>query len=357
MAVLPTTGISTTLVGTTLGSGSRDVGALCTHPNINKWARFKPIASGKPFNLQESDFVDAKYGLEVETFSTLPLLTSSYLAGTAETAKYMWKPTGGVNSPYRLGDFRGYDSDSQPPFSVDIAQMQSIRELGDIVPISLDVISDPNGIKFGEILNPLQNYNFMVYAVKLGDESDQLKYITMETAQIDFMVAGKHTLNFEIDPLIFNPGIYRFGTSVHTDLETWEPGNHYIAFDNGMNETVTIESSPIEIIIATSAYSQGNPETYIMVDVSVTNRGTVDYFEIIGHMRYLESNIYDTPAPDEMKMTLTSNIAIVKDGTYTYGPSTWIGCPDVNRSCYVGVTVRRLSDNRMFSAKTIIRQV
>lgn len=155
MAVLPTTGISTTLVGTTLGSGSRDVGTLCTHPNINKWARFKPIASGKPFNMQESDFVNAKYGLEVETYSTLPLLTSSYLAGTAETASYTWRPLGGVNSPYRLGDFRGYDSDSQPPFSVDIQDMYSIQNIGDIVSVSLDVVSNPTGIKFGEILNPL----------------------------------------------------------------------------------------------------------------------------------------------------------------------------------------------------------
>ncbi|HMM17579.1 MAG TPA: hypothetical protein PKC47_08625 [Petrimonas sp.] len=172
-----------------------DLGKVCTHQNINKWSKYKPIASGKPIILVEADFVGAKYGLEVETYSTLPLLTSSYLAGTAETAKYTWKPTGGANAPYRLADFDGYSRYARPPFAVDIAQMQSIRELGDIVPISLDVISDPNGIKFGEILNPLQNYNFMVYAVKLGDESDQLKYITMETATIDFMVAGKHTLN------------------------------------------------------------------------------------------------------------------------------------------------------------------
>lgn len=33
---LPNSNISTTLVGNTLGSSSRDIGTLCTHPNINK---------------------------------------------------------------------------------------------------------------------------------------------------------------------------------------------------------------------------------------------------------------------------------------------------------------------------------
>ena len=41
---LGTTNISTTLVGTTLGTSSRDVGTLCTHPNINPWSKWKPIS-------------------------------------------------------------------------------------------------------------------------------------------------------------------------------------------------------------------------------------------------------------------------------------------------------------------------
>ena len=44
MAALPTTGITTTLVGTTLGVSSRDVGTLCTHPNINMWSKYKPVS-------------------------------------------------------------------------------------------------------------------------------------------------------------------------------------------------------------------------------------------------------------------------------------------------------------------------
>ena len=42
---LGTTNISTTLVGTTLGTSSRDVGTLCTHPNINPLSKYKPVRS------------------------------------------------------------------------------------------------------------------------------------------------------------------------------------------------------------------------------------------------------------------------------------------------------------------------
>ena len=37
---LGTTNISTTLVGTTLGTSSRDVGTLCKSAKVNMWAKF-----------------------------------------------------------------------------------------------------------------------------------------------------------------------------------------------------------------------------------------------------------------------------------------------------------------------------
>ena len=51
---LPNTGITTYLVGNTLGTTSRNVSALCKHTNINKWAKGKPIPTFAPsLNLDE----------------------------------------------------------------------------------------------------------------------------------------------------------------------------------------------------------------------------------------------------------------------------------------------------------------
>ena len=41
--MLPSTEITTTLVGNTLGISSRDVGILCTSDNINYFSKYKPV--------------------------------------------------------------------------------------------------------------------------------------------------------------------------------------------------------------------------------------------------------------------------------------------------------------------------
>lgn len=82
MAALPETGISISLVKQTLAAGTNDVGALCVHPNINKWSGKKPsYYEYGNFSFNISDGVHWDY----------------------------FRPTGGAAHPYRLGDFRGYD--------------------------------------------------------------------------------------------------------------------------------------------------------------------------------------------------------------------------------------------------------
>lgn len=104
---LPDTNISTTLVGQTLGSGSRDVGTLCTHPNINKWSKWKPVRSNKVKGLTVTDMENLSSGL-----SRLDMYEVVYL-----------KPTGGASSPYRLGDFRNYNHAAIPPVNIEIVQI------------------------------------------------------------------------------------------------------------------------------------------------------------------------------------------------------------------------------------------
>lgn len=88
---LPNTNISTTLVGQTLGTSSRDVGTLFLHPNVNEWG----------FNLtggvRESIIQAQIWGVPSELRQRLSPNDPNY-AGT---------PYPG----YHLGNFRGYDHD------------------------------------------------------------------------------------------------------------------------------------------------------------------------------------------------------------------------------------------------------
>ncbi len=107
---LPNSNISTSLVGQTLGTSSRDVGTLCTHPNINKWSKRKPfrdsvLVQTDPYWWRRSNISDN-------------IRSGFYIPNGVDQVWSYFKPTGGVNSPYRLGDFRGYEPSAYPTINL-----------------------------------------------------------------------------------------------------------------------------------------------------------------------------------------------------------------------------------------------
>src|SRR5690554_3428531 len=105
---LPTTGITTSLVGTTLGISSRDVGTLCTHTNVNRWSKWKPINHTSVTGLTEAQFLALKYGINISELA-------STVGTTYNSANWVYnKPTS--ISPKRLGDFRTYEHTAPVPF-------------------------------------------------------------------------------------------------------------------------------------------------------------------------------------------------------------------------------------------------
>ena len=106
---LGTTGISTTLVANTIGVGSNDVGTLCTSSKINKWSKWKPVSYAAPTSLTLEQLTSTNFGLNI---------TSNTDLDNPKEWPYV-KPTGGALSPYRLGDFRGYNHSAKPFLWID----------------------------------------------------------------------------------------------------------------------------------------------------------------------------------------------------------------------------------------------
>lgn len=98
MAILRTTNITTTLVGNAIGSSSSKVGELCTHANINKFSRYKPIEFNKSSGLTHSDYESARWGLSVEK-----------LTDVRNPSNKQWKYEKPSTYARRLGDFREYN--------------------------------------------------------------------------------------------------------------------------------------------------------------------------------------------------------------------------------------------------------
>lgn len=100
---LGTTGISTTLVANTIGVGSNDVGTLCTSSKINPWSKWKPVSYQTSGSLTDAQLKETNYGFNITSNTNLDSPTGwSYV-----------KPIGGMTSPYRLGDFRGYNHEAK----------------------------------------------------------------------------------------------------------------------------------------------------------------------------------------------------------------------------------------------------
>ena len=94
-----------------------DLGRLCTHANINKWAKYKPIHHSGLQILSESARTDRQgdgeyYGVKIRMDSDMSSLHNVTFAYN--------RPKGGASSPYRLSDFineagtAGYNHLAQP---------------------------------------------------------------------------------------------------------------------------------------------------------------------------------------------------------------------------------------------------
>ena len=109
---LPLTGISVSLVRDTIGAGSNDVGTLCTHPNVNKWSRWKPVRSNKTSGLIELDFENIFFGFDIPSAQNagVDILSQNWAYNRPRGLSY--------NEGFRLGDFRNYNHSAGIPFTI-----------------------------------------------------------------------------------------------------------------------------------------------------------------------------------------------------------------------------------------------
>ena len=121
MAVIPNTNVNlATNVRDVLsgagGSVSNDTTSFFkTAAKINKWAKYKPESYEKDFDLTDNDRYLNNHGIDVTGMLRISVPDIFNNAKNGNIWKYNL-PTGTKTSPYRLGDFRKYNTDAKPPF-------------------------------------------------------------------------------------------------------------------------------------------------------------------------------------------------------------------------------------------------
>jgi hypothetical protein len=154
MAALPSSNISVTMVKQAIGSGSNDVGTLCTHPNINIWSEYAPCKVDKTEGLIEAEFKKYKWKY-ITTFNSA---SGSFIAYNIPTDRF------------RLGDFRGYDHTTpKPEFYCGANRVDGQNTTTFIAsltfPLAYDFSNIPalvRGYKVGVIINNNTNYGIIL---------------------------------------------------------------------------------------------------------------------------------------------------------------------------------------------------
>lgn len=190
-----------------------DLGRLCTHTNINRWAKYKPIHHSGLQILSESARTDRQgdgeyYGVKIRmdsmAMSSLHNVTFAYN-----------RPKGGASSPYRLSDFineagtAGYNHLAKPSVYGSVSWQPQDKQLyldggasSDDIQVTFGTnIDDSLSIDFASLLNLEDGKDVtslypivMVddYAIALKVKNDLGGYAAMPLGSGGLRVAGFH---------------------------------------------------------------------------------------------------------------------------------------------------------------------
>ena len=190
-----------------------DLGRLCTHSNINKWAKYKPIHHSGLQILSESARTDRQgdgeyYGVKIRMdsmgMSSLHNVTFAYN-----------RPKGGASSPYRLSDFineagtAGYNHLAKPSVYGSVAWQPQDKQLyldggesSDDIQVTFGTNTDDTlSIDFASLLDASGSIKLsslypivMVddYAIALKVKNDLGGYAAMPLGSGGLRVAGFH---------------------------------------------------------------------------------------------------------------------------------------------------------------------
>lgn len=338
------TGLSTTLIGNTIGLSSHDIGTLCTSNLINKWSFNKPIRVNKVTGLSEEDFYGADDGFSFPTFPNSIQLLDSKFAGTA-----LWtyvKPDG----PYRIGDFRQYNHSATNPFVFSLSKSSAYTTDS----VTLSCQADPNTLRnyntfsgytaaslYAGLIITTGNTSSVstCYYFPLSDSTTTLSDLNWSSITIGastlsslFNLLGSRQLY--LIPILTNTH-YTLNATTFNYLRGEESGTwwcfegSYLALSISEGSTALDD---ISITLADCEITNNNPyATITSLSFTITNGGTAS--QVVNYEETLEGVISSTINTSGSK-TIAANdsitISLINDKNYPDGVTVEMVSGDVS---------------------------
>lgn len=222
-------GISNYEVAQVLGAGSLDVGTLCTHPNINKWAKYKPLAlmaaNDTNRELTEAQKKGYQEGSYTKPYGIFPVKADD-MYGYAlswpfqdlvfdergvEIEKTEWKYSkpqakgavsvngDGVNIFTRLSDFNGYNHLATAPLEVEWVKQYTEVEVDEEMGITTETTH--SGV-FAKITRSVTAKNALDLSDFRGTEKE-----AQESVSVVVMTADKVSMPNNTEQLRYAIGL------------------------------------------------------------------------------------------------------------------------------------------------------
>ena len=190
-----------------------DLGRLCTHANINKWAKYKPIHHSGLQILSESARTDRQG--DGEYYGVMIRMDSMAMSSLHNVTFAYNRPKGGASSPYRLSDFineagtAGYNHLAKPSVYGSVAWQPKDKQLyldggesSDDIQVTFGTnVDDSLSIDFASLLDASGSIKLsslypivMVgdYAIALKVKNDLGGYAALPLGSGGLRVAGFH---------------------------------------------------------------------------------------------------------------------------------------------------------------------
>jgi len=296
------TNITTSLVSSTIGLASNDVGTLCKATNVNKWSKYKPVSYATNAGITLTNIQATNFGFHIQ-------YTADNSDGSLGTTWTYVKPTGGASSPYRLGDFRLYNHSSVQPFSTQIPNSVATSGGGENVKLIINSVASDN-VAFNDLFPTSSNY-FGVCIVR----GTQLFYKTASTT----IANGGTTIMINDSSLTTTAGsvtVYLFVT-----------GSIISSWNNDVTQAMYPLNCDANVAVKTVTVAQSMPNTYSFafggintVDKNKISRtGTVNHITTINQTcKIVNSQLTYSYALNNitLKITQYSNSAVVYNTTF-----------------------------------------
>lgn len=305
-----------------LATSEQTLKGLCTHANINKWSKKKPVINDILFTGVVIDWWKAKNGncgLVVPNFSTLTSMISAIRSGGT-----LWDyqtPAGGASSPYRLADFNGYDHLASPPFGIMALDNTYYMDSASTINAALNLYTSETALTLSDIgfTFPLKDFFFAIAIVPYGSNDGQ--WLSSSTP----ISGGNSTLNIALNYLtVGSYDVIHFLVEIAKPLITSSSSiNTYIPLPQVI-QTITISNSAIFVVVHGSFTCA---KLYWNISIANNSSSNKTYTGCYVTARYGNSAVDDALVNGEIQVSL-GTIEIAANSTYTNSGVMLSALPD-----------------------------